>query len=302
MLAEIELFVKENYNPETISLFYRLFEAFDVLLEDIDYSKPYISIMMDSSADETSQIADRLRARLRQDIFELISSFEVKLIEETDDSTALTILEGLIDLPSYEDKDAIAFTIESGDSSIEIFADLMEFVTDLKENEVLYVIEFVPPELLTRLMENLDPQKDSTDEENIIDTALINKLKAYKEYTPNKDSFGFQLIRSGYAIGAEFKHYQQASGTMFDTTESIDTITDELLTIMYMSTDAYMNPLQYYTDNSSTIFIDDKRITQVYVKIKNRIAEFEAYYTNKQVTNKGIANAQTRPIQASTEV
>lgn len=294
MLAEIELFLKENFNPETISLFYRGFNAFDTLYEDLNYQAPYVDVLMMAEEPALAPAPDRVRALLEQDVYRLITDeFEVQIDPETQLTTMLSILEGLIALPNYEDKDAIAYTIESGESTVEIFADLMEFVTDLKENEVMLVVESVPAELLTKLMENLDPQHDLEQEvDEQVDTHLIHKLKAYLAYTPNKNNFGFELIRSGYAIGAAFSQYQKASGTLLDTLEDIEDTTDQLLTLLYMSSDAYSNPLQFYTDHSSTIFSDDKRVTQVYGKIKNRIAQFEAVYTNQKIKDKGIANAQ----------
>lgn len=297
MLAEIELFIKENYNPEVIGLFVRSFDAFDALYEDVDYNQPYVAILMDSNNDESADVADLLYARLRNDVRELISQFEIKFTEDIEFSKLLSILEGLIALPDYQDKDTVANIIETGDTSVDIFAELIELVTQLQSIEVIQVVEFVPSELFTKLMENLDPDNDLSDADPApINPKLIDKLKAYREYTPNKNNFGFKLIEGGYSPGGTFKHYQNASGTMLDAVEDIDTVADELLTLMYISSDAYENPLQFYTDNSSTIFSDEKRITKVYVKIKNRIAEFEAYYTNKQVSNKGIANAQTRPL------
>lgn len=304
MLAEIELFVKDNYSPETMSLFVRGFDIFESLYEDTDYSEPYISILMNSSNAPQSYVADRIRAQLNADALRLMDEFEISVDQDADLSKLISILEGLVLLPDYEDKDSVYGIIESGESSNEIFADLIELVTDLHENEVMQVITAVPSELFTRLMESVDPQGDSNpsgDEQT--NRALIEKLKAYRDYTPNKDNFGFRLIRNGYAIGSEFHHYHAAFGTELDTMQDIDAVTDELLTLFYISSDAYLNPLQFYTDNSATIFSDDKRITKVYGMIKNRIAQFEAHYTNKQISDKGIANnAQTRSIQARTEI
>lgn len=293
MMAEIELFIKQSYNPEVCALFYRSFDAFDDLYSDVDYNAPYIAILMDTTNEESSSVIDKMYARLRDDVKELITLHSVEVSDDAELRHLVSILEGLSTVQDYEDRNAVLTIIDTGNDSIEMFAQIMGLVSDLNENDVYITVDSVRSELFTKLVDFLDPNNDSTsdDEQEEVDQELLAKLKDFVDYCKDTSTYAIQLVKGGFAIGAVFDNYIKVATAYLDTLTDDDQYALELMAFLYLSKDAYMKPLQFYQEHSSNIVSDDDKITRVYVKIKNRIADFEAYVTNKTVASQGVVNA-----------
>lgn len=293
MMDEIDLFVKQSYSPEICALFYRAFDMFEELYSDVDYNAPYIAILMDSANEESGEVSDLLYARLKNDVIELLRVHEIEVSDSAELRNLIEVLEGIVTLQDYDDRNAILTIIEAGADTMSTFAELIGLVTTLEEHSVFSTINGVKPELFTTLVEYLDPNNDVDldDDSEVIDQALLKKVKVFVDYCGDKSTYAIQLVRGGYAIGAQFDHYATVAIPYLDTISDDEQYAFELLAFLYLSKDSYTNPLQYYQEHSAAIISDDAKVTRVYVKIKNRIADFESFYTNKIVSEKGVVNA-----------
>ncbi len=282
MLAEIEIFINDNYSVEKIDLITRLFDLLDTLTEE-DYQGRYLELLMDDSP-AAGDVADNFTALLNDNLEYLFKLYEIQPNEEATLEDLITILESIKAIEEYTDSSLIIRTIEAADDSVDAFANLIASVAStLDATKVYRVIDSVSPSFINKLKEiNIDKDEEDTDY-TVADNELILNLKQFKKYLGNTTAIGFKLLDQGLPLGASFSHYLKYF-TLDTTSKDKLNLAKEIVTLLYMGGDSYKNPIEFFKKHSGLIFDDINLLTSVDVEITKII--------NHYLSELGETNAQ----------
>lgn len=287
MLAEIEIFINDNYTVELRESIVKLFNILEIVMVD-DYQADYVSILMESNSVDDSQAVDRFIAKVFDNTIYLLKNHGISVNPEQSLDDLLSVLQGVLDVENYNDKDAIVRQIESTQDAVEALGAALELTTDLDPTKVYSIVSEVEPSLITNILELCHEEVDG-DDASQDSINIVHRLKKLRDYLEYPDAAGFKLINDGLPIGTTFSNYLRYSSPALSG-KDIQTIAKELCVLLYMSGDATNNPIEFYRNNNSQIFEDIEMITKVDIELVRIVNGFLSVYNTQ--TNVGKQNAQ----------
>lgn len=287
MLPELQVFIKDNFSPEMVVIVERLFSVFeDLSVEDFQLS--YLSVLMDEQVTEGDTVTDRFYKQLQKDANFILSQFEIKLSDEAELVNTTQILEALSLIESYDNKQDIVDVLESSDDTDEALAGIVELMSGMSRSLVYRTVDSVNPALIDVVKKLCVTSEEENQVQLEVNNKLIANLKDFRSYLGDHKAFAFELVKSGQPIGANFSHYFNIVRESFLQLENRPEQAKELVALMFLSGDAYENPIQFYNNNSDQIFENLSLVTKVDIEITRLLNH---YLAEKESRTQGNKNA-----------
>lgn len=281
MLAELKIFVDDTFTPEIVTTIERAFTTFETLSVE-DFELPYLAIVMEEQTSDSLSPQDRFYKQLQQDCNFVLMQFEIKLSDTAQLHDTVELLEALTLIENYENKQELIDAIEASDDSIDALAQVINILSSVKISTIYSIVDEVSPNLIN-VIKNLGKNK----EEELIfepDQALIKNIKSFKKYLADNGAIGIDLVRNGQPIGADFSYYLKLMNVEFFKNKNYLLLAKDILSLLFISGDAFSNPIEFFRKNSALMFDDLTTIT----KVDNELTKIVNHYLSEIA---GVKNA-----------
>lgn len=281
MLAELKIFVDDTFTPEIVTTIERAFTTFEVLSVE-DFELPYLAIVMEEQTADGLSPQDRFYKQLQQDCNFVLMQFEIKLSDTAQLHDTVELLEVLALIENYENKQELIDAIEAADDTIDALAQVINILSSVKISTVYSIVDEVSPNLIN-VIKNLGKNK----EEDLVfepDQALIKNIKSFKNYLADNGAIGIDLVRNGQPIGADFSYYLKLMNVEFFKNKNYLLLAKDILSLLFISGDAFSNPIEFFRKNSALMFDDLTTIT----KVDNELTKIVNHYLSEIA---GVKNA-----------
>jgi len=281
MLAELKIFVDDTFTPEIVTTIERAFTTFETLSVE-DFELPYLAIVMEEQTSDSLSPQDRFYKQLQQDCNFVLMQFEIKLSDTAQLHDTVELLEALTLIENYENKQELIDAIEASDDSIDALAQVINILSSVKISTIYSIVDEVSPNLIN-VIKNLGKNK----EEELIfesDQALIKNIKSFKNYLADNGAIGIDLVRNGQPIGADFSYYLKLMNVEFFKNKNYLLLAKDILSLLFISGDAFSNPIEFFRKNSALMFDDLTTIT----KVDNELTKIVNHYLSEIA---GVKNA-----------
>jgi len=281
MLAELKIFVDDTFTPEIVTTIERAFTTFETLSVE-DFELPYLAIVMEEQTSDSLSPQDRFYKQLHQDCNFVLMQFEIKLSDTAQLHDTVELLEALTLIENYENKQELIDAIEAADDAIDALAQVINILSSVKISTVYSIVDEVSPNLIN-VIKNLGKNK----EEDLVfepDQALIKNIKSFKNYLADNGAIGIDLVRNGQPIGADFSYYLKLMNIEFFKNKNYLLLAKDILSLLFISGDAFSNPIEFFRKNSALMFDDLTTIT----KVDNELTKIVNHYLSEIA---GVKNA-----------
>lgn len=191
----------------------------------------------------------------------------IRLTNEATVAVLNQVIEGVLDLPDYEDTDAMVQLCNMEVPAQEVFAELMALVTTLSTEEVLVYVDSVDQALIDAIR-----QHARTFSNEVINAAAegysvhVERLTQFCELIGTRDLSVLDGVKMGLRLGLPFVTYADMVGRELETM-SVDKASYELVAMALASSDGTNNPKTVIKDNLEHYISSIDMITKIDVKV-----------------------------------
>jgi hypothetical protein len=257
-------------------------DVFDASIEIMEkYNVPgYMDVLSEVVGDNQEQpdssIVDLIQINIKACVVYLLTMQGINLMEDTSLNNINKIAEGLYLLPLYEDKATVESIVTSEQSDSEIFAELMNLVTEFQVEQLLSMVESIDENFVINVKVLVVDQIKQTVVNIVALQAQIKNYTDYKKNINNEASYGDKYFIEPAAIGLPFEDYlnlYQKDHLDLSATP-VEIIAKDLIGIAYLSIDGTTNPLIIIRKHLINLFTDISSSTKVDVEVSKILVRF----------------------------
>lgn len=176
MDIEIVEFIRSSFSPEEATTYEKSFELFSKFnLEN--YILPFNEIYMLVDDFDLSYIHQQFHDQLNETLHGVLNEHGIFVNEETSFSLMNEILEGILNIESYNDYETILSILATENTDEEKFADIFALVTTEDSDSILLSLERVNPGLFRVITKMVEERKQMTEVVSNNEASII-KAKA----------------------------------------------------------------------------------------------------------------------------
>jgi hypothetical protein len=237
--ASFEQFGLENYEPE--------FEQILMLDSQVDGGQTVSSII---------QLTQEIQTNILQ-------QHGISLTDSVSISTANTVINGLLEIQTYEDVATLKQLLDSDGSSEELFAMALELVTDQSTDELLTILESVSAFLITKLKDLANRNDHLLDDDDSQDKAIyVAAFSKFYAFIKAKSLLTMNLLSAGVGPGFPFMVYANALMEQLDDLKP-QNAAEELIAMALISSDGIDNPRAVIQANIDHLIPDIDKVTRI---------------------------------------
>ena len=275
---ELKNYLTQTASPELVALFDRAVTLFDSLDMD-DYMFSFDAVMGEATSGVTEEIIDRLTSTLDELLDTLLKQHGVVMAETTTLDTELTVLEGLMLVQNWEDKAGLSLLLESEQSSEEVFAELMSYLTGVQTENLLLELLDVDKALLNRIREEFACASDMTEaveevQQQVTDYAKVRGLEwpCFLKFDRLVKYFGF--LKQPFALYLKSYMVEHNVGPSRDSAEAVYLDwAQELVVLAAISEEGLAKALPLVRENMTTLTTDLNVSTKLDLAVVKTLAE-----------------------------
>lgn len=205
MLNDLEVYLNTSTTPELRDL---ILEAAEVLLTaGVDNHL----FLMRNALDEADALGDfdvvntSIVGTLIPLLHHHLREFGIKVVEETDLPTALSMFKAVLAIEEWADPQTLNAMALVDEDPETVLADILEVVGDLTSSDYLMVLESVSDNLITRIVEITDRPAEPEDvDHSAIDTAKARLKELFVRAPYGEDSHFIHALAEGLHLGRDF--------------------------------------------------------------------------------------------------
>jgi hypothetical protein len=277
MLDILQQYLNECASPEDAAVLGAAQDVFDKMgLETQDMGYEQILILADNSdPGETLTSIYNLTRQLQDS---LLHQHGVRVIDYCPIGIQTDMLNALLEIPELEDKHDVIAIAKQPLNALEVFAELVEKVTQHDAHNLLTHLDFVSQSLITQVAEIADQDQFKQDDEveRLAKQGRIAKFKLFMDFAQSKHSDIQKLVAQGVDAGFPFAMYVNLIGRDFEAME-IPEASINLLGMALLSEDGALNPQALISDRLELLIADPDRLTKVSMAIREMLLRFAQY-------------------------
>jgi len=263
---------------ETTQLFDSVVDLFDRYGID-DYMNVFDAVIGEESINYDQDTIDSLISSAKEMLIGLSHRFMITFHEDATAQDMVTVLDGVYRFENYELPQTFFQILESDQSSVETFAELIECLTGQAVEKTMTIVADVDQALIKRIKEISNEKEDSTMyEESIIDQRIAdyNKVKAAHQNNPSK--FDYCLNHIG-CVGMPFKNYYKPylvehSGDFADPNEiAFAIVAQDFLYMAALSYEGLSKVLDLGREYASQVFPNINDTTKFIAVLSTKMME-----------------------------
>jgi hypothetical protein len=283
MDLSLEAFIETAYADELVDTIKNSFDIMDAF--NYDYNEQdFIRPLMEVENQSTDYMHDMFLSILNHKLDLVLKEHTIvlnnaKLYQKNE------FLEALFVIQHLNDYSPILYLLESDLEADEKLAEIIAQLSTLTPSEVISIVDNYDEEILEVLKQYIyQSQPTETSETDSVTKQIITKYKEFYNYlvATNTDiPIGVDYFEAGILPGLEFKAYLHYFNELTENT-NISKLSLDILSILLLARDSYLNPLTGYRDNSGLIFSELELISKIDASLTGHINKFETY---KQATS-----------------
>lgn len=283
MDLSIEAFINDAYSDELSDAITNSFDIMDKF--NYDYNEQdFIRLLMEVENQSTDYMHDMFLTILNHKL-DLVLKEHTIILNDAKLYQKNEFLEALYVVQHLNDYSPILYILESDLESDEKLAEVIAQLSTLTPSEVISLVDDYDEQILEILKQYIyQSQPDETNEIDSLTKQIIAKYKEFYNYitATNIDiPIGIEYFEAGILPGLDFKSYLHYFNELTDSAD-INRVSLDILSILLLAKDTYMNPLSGYRDNSGLIFSELELISKVDASLTGHISKFETF---KQATS-----------------
>lgn len=199
---------------------------------------------------------------------------EIGLADEISLSSLVDICEAIDLMQNWLDHDSIMSVLETTESNVEKFAEIVFMVKTITVENGLLLVESVSDSFLKRLEELHVKEATDESEDGSSNPVLVKNLRVWKAYA--KHGFIFELLEKGYPAGVSAAIYIQQVKERFAAMPASD-VARELIGLLLAGEDTYNNVLQSAKPVLDMLYDELNQIVEINAQLSIQYQQFNAY-------------------------
>ena len=278
MDAGIELFIKESFIEDKSDTFRESFEVFSrANLED--HENEFNALLMEESSLDRVYVLNAFEELISTNLSFILATYGVKVADETPISLMNQICKGLTDVEYYLDSTEMLRITESDLDTEEKLSRILQAVTGIDDQLILFHLFKVTPSLIDRVEEVFEKNSFES-QEDLIERAdqhlVLKNLQNISRFLSNDNFIGLNLIKAGVHVNSGFLQYLRYFERHLDDLKPPE-LAKELFILLTMSSDCNKNILMAYSKHSNILFHELDKISKVYSELSNLISLYDRY-------------------------
>ena len=283
----IETFLTDYFTPELAGEINRSIE----LMENFSYNKfntVATDILLTSEDSDMDNVKDQFYLAVSSAIEEILLEHTIVLNGESTLEEKNEVLIAIFRLQHLEDNIPTIRILESLESDEEQLALVITSNCNIDKTKFYELLDSFNLSILRAIKQMIYDKEINAKNDHITNPTLINQFVLFVKFK-GEDVLGMQLVKNDILLGAEFEFYlPYIKDIILDG--NYEQVAANLLSIYYISEDAYENPLVFFRSHSLELLQDLNRIGKIESILINIIGNFEEY---KKATYEQVKLSQT---------
>jgi hypothetical protein len=265
----IETFLMYYYTPEAsneITRSFRLFDKFEYKDIEIDF----INIVSQQSIKSSDELVDSFNVNLHEKLNYMLNEHTIMTVSSatiTEKNEILTALYLIQDLENYTSTICVLESLEEDEV---ILSTILAELCILEPHDILGLIESFNPVILKTLKKLIYSNETITN--TPVNQDHINVLNAFFSLY-GKDNLGGLMITNGIRVGDNYSNYVEFAETIIGSNNNQTAI--NLLSVIYMSEEGYLNPVLTYREHAMAILHDLNLFSNIEVIVLTIVSAVE---------------------------
>lgn len=194
----------------------------------------------------------------------------VRLIPDTPIEVLVTTVKAISAITTYGNTEELLSIILAGKSANPTFADIVQAVAGIDQDNFMVNIESVDSVLILRIRQLLTKKEEEvvTEEEVLIRNTHAQKLRFFMGYIQKEKLEMANMVKDGMPLGYPFKVYADFIGRRFETFPP-EKIAHEMYAMALCAVDGINNPRAIINANINNYIADLTTITKVDVIVND---------------------------------
>lgn len=273
MNPSVEDFTNTVCDPAMHPLYARVYELIKTFaIEEFEMEATDLAMTYDNY--DPIDVVELYNTKIYNYLSQICQYHEIGLADDISLSSLVDICEAIDLMQNWLDHDSIMSVLETTDSNVEKFAEILFMVKTITIENGLLLVEGVSDSFLKRLEEL--HVKDSDDEVEVgsDDPQLVKNLRVYKAMV--KNGFIFELIDKGFPTGVPASIYIQQVRERFINLPASDAAR-ELIGLLLAGQDTHNNVLQAAKPVLDLLYDELNEIVAVNAQLAIQYQQYSAY-------------------------
>lgn len=274
MLDILRDYLNANATPEMVKAIDEAHQAFD-RIDLQDYDTGFNNILMEDGNNDSGATMGKIVQLTLNNQYYILNEFAIQPVDEQPISRLTELINGVLDIETYEDKDMVSHILSTTMSSEEKFCELFALVSIHTVDEMLPFIGSVGNSLLVRINDLVSrKQKEQLGEkETAEEQTLITRFQCFQAYSQVPARLTEKLLTTGIGVGMPFMVYANTIGRMFETLDP-EIAAHEFIAMALISSDGSGNPQKIIATNIEHFIADVDTITKIDIIVTNFMLGF----------------------------
>ena len=273
MNPSVEDFTNTVCDPAMHPLYARVYELIKTFaVEEFEMEATDLAMTYDQY--DPIDVVEIYNTKIYNYLQQICQYHELTLNEEISLSSLVDICEAIDLMQNWLDHDSIVSVLETTDSNVEKFAEILFMVKTITIENGLLLIEGVSDSFLKRLEELHVKDSDDEVEAGSDNPQLVKNLRVYKAMV--KNGFIFELIDKGFPSGVPASIYIQQVRERFINLPAPDAAR-ELIGLLLAGQDTHNNVLQAAKPVLDLLYDELNEIVAVNAQMAIQYQQYSAY-------------------------
>ena len=273
MNPSVEDFTRTVCDPAMQPLYQRVYALIKTFaIEEFEMEATDLAMTYDNY--DPVDVVELYNTKIYNYLAQICQYHELTLNEEVSLSNLVDICEAIDLMQNWLDHDSIMSVLETTDSNVEKFAEILFMVKTITMESGMLLVEGVSDSFLKRLEELHVKESADETEDGSNNPVLVKNLRVYKAFV--KQGFIFELIEKGFPAGVTAAIYIQQVRERFAALPPSDAAR-ELIGILLAGEDTYNNVLQAAKPVLDMLYDELAQIVPVNAQLAIQYQQFSAY-------------------------
>ena len=273
MNPSVEDFTNTVCDPAMRPLYARVYELIKTFaIEEFEMEATDLAMTYDQY--DPIDVVELYNTKIYNYLLQICQYHELTLNEEISLSSLVDICEAIDLMQNWLDHDSIMSVLETTDSNVEKFAEILFMVKTITMENGLLLVEGVSDSYLKRLEELHVKGSDDEVESGSNNPELVKNLRVYKAMV--KNGFIFELIDKGFPTGVPASIYIQQVRERFENLPASDAAR-ELIGLLLAGEDTHNNVLQAAKPVLDLLYDELTEIVAVNAQLAIQYQQYSAY-------------------------
>lgn len=273
MNPSVEDFTNTVCDPAMRPLYARVYELIKTFaIEEFEMEATDLAMTYDNY--DPIDVVELYNTKIYNYLSQICQYHEIGLADDISLSSLVDICEAIDLMQNWLDHDSIMSVLETTESNVEKFAEILFMVKTITIENGLLLIEGVSDSFLKRLEELHVKDSDDEVEAGSDNPQLVKNLRVYKAMV--KNGFIFELIDKGFPSGVPASIYIQQVRERFINLPASDAAR-ELIGLLLAGQDTHNNVLQAAKPVLDLLYDELNEIVAVNAQMAIQYQQYSAY-------------------------